>query len=127
MAHIGEERRLGAVYLGQRLGAAPIRLLLPGIDDGRRELRGDEIEKSSIAVIERAPRRNPDDKQRDAGERALAPHGQHQRLRHRVAPKRARDGVNTPGQGHGLRLAAREHRRQGPRGTGIVQGERLGT
>ena len=80
VAHIGEERGLGPVDLGQSLRPATIGLFLLGVGDGRRELRGDEIEEPPITVIERAARGHADDEHRDARERPLPLHGQHQSL-----------------------------------------------
>ena len=53
MAHVAEERGLGAIQLRQRLGA-PLRLFERlGGGDGGADLRRDEREKIAIRIVER--------------------------------------------------------------------------
>ena len=46
VADVGEERGLGAVDLGQRLGAPALLLVGLGVGDRRGDLAGDEVEEA---------------------------------------------------------------------------------
>ena len=53
VADVAEERRLGAVELGQRLGALALLLVGRRLRHRRPDLRGDEIEEVAIVAVER--------------------------------------------------------------------------
>ena len=51
VAHVGEERGLGAVELGERLGPAALLFVGAGVGDRRGDLPRDQIEKPSIGDV----------------------------------------------------------------------------
>ena len=56
MADIGKERGLGAIDLGQRLGALPLGFIGAGTGDAGGNLRGDQIDEAGITLVQRAVR-----------------------------------------------------------------------
>src|SRR6476661_7953384 len=69
VAHVAEKQRLGAVDFRQRLGTFLLVFVSPRIRNTRRDLSGNELEKSSVAHVERTIRIEP--KHNDSGESAL--------------------------------------------------------
>ena len=53
VAHVGEERGLGPIELGERLGAPPLGLVGAGVGDARRQLARDERDEALVARAER--------------------------------------------------------------------------
>ncbi len=58
---VREERGLGAVDFGQRLGAFALLFVCAGVGDGGGDLPGDQIEEAAIIVIERQARADSGD------------------------------------------------------------------
>ena len=56
MADVGEERGLGPIDLGERLGAAAFLFVGFGIGDRRGDLAGDQFHETGIVVVEQAKR-----------------------------------------------------------------------
>ena len=126
-----EEGGLGAVELGQRLGAPPLLLVAPGVGDGGGDLDGDELEEAAVLVVERAARADAGDQhagglrlpgaRRAAGRRAVsqagqAPPGDARRARLSAAAPRMRGeeaataGSGSPPQADRTGAAARARR-----------------
>ena len=53
VADVGEERGLGAVQLGQRLGPPPLLLVGAGVGDGGGDVAGQQVEEPPVVVVER--------------------------------------------------------------------------
>ncbi len=108
VADIGEERRLGAVELGERFGALALLLIGRGIGDPRRDLSGHQIEESRIALIEPPIGIDPDDEESRRSILALAGNGHDGGFGRRPVPIADRQHVETRGQiGHNDGPAAR--------------------
>ncbi|GAB2177791.1 hypothetical protein DLREEDagr8_33490 [Dongia sp. agr-C8] len=55
-ASASPERRLGAVDLGERLGAAALLLVGLGVGDGAGDLPGDQAQEAAVIVVEQPER-----------------------------------------------------------------------
>ena len=64
VADVAEEGRLGAVELGQRLGARALLLVGLGVGQGRGDLPGDEVEEGAVLVVEGPARTDAGDQKR---------------------------------------------------------------
>ena len=58
---VAEERRLGPIHLGQRLGTAPRLLERDGVADRRGDMVGGQLEEVAIPIVQRASRTHAGD------------------------------------------------------------------
>ena len=87
VAHVAEERRLGAVDLRQRLRALALRLAGERIGDGGGDVLCRELEEAVVLVVQRAPRAHAGDEETVRVLQPRPPQGQNER------------GVRRPGIG----------------------------
>ena len=66
VAHVGEERGLRPVQLGQRLGALALVLVGLGVDHRPRDLRGDQLQEPAVVVVEQPVGIEPGDEHASA-------------------------------------------------------------
>jgi len=82
VAHVREERGLGAVQLGQRLRPLLGLLVRPGVRDGAGEMSAQELEEAAVGVVERPARAGRDRQVPRAGYRQDQDLGARGRARH---------------------------------------------
>ena len=128
VAHVREERGLGAIELGQRLGPLPIVLGGARVADQAADLGGEQLEPAAVLGVERAPRADAQHDRADVAAEAAIGERQHHRRRRRLGPRSGRHDADPLGQagdelgGAGLRHAGdrpdrvdRRRRRRAPR------------
>jgi len=64
VADVREERRLGPIDRGQRLGTPPFLVVDPRVGEARGNLPDKQREERAVAVVERAVGIEPDDEGR---------------------------------------------------------------
>ena len=87
VADVGEERRLGAIELGQRLGPPPLLLVGLRIGDRGGDLAGDQVEEAAIVVVEQPEGIEADHEHAGAAGLAGRRDRQERRLRRRLGPR----------------------------------------
>ena len=124
MAHVGEERGLGAIDFRQRFGAAALLLVGFGVGDGGGDLARDEIHKAGIIVVEQPERIETGDE--EAGPAGFAARQDRQDDRAVGALLPCPAGKAGPKRrcqlGNNARLVIVVHRRQRPH-AGLVERE----
>lgn len=124
MAHVREERRLGAVDLGQGFGAALCAFVSAGAGEAGGELTHEELSEAAQAVIERAMRVQTGDEHTGGLRFPGLRDGQQHRARWLALPGALRP-VKSRRQIHDLQLALTQQGRDWPK-LGVCDEELIG-